>query len=216
METVSPWAFGWTQLLTIIGMAITLFIAIGGFRTFDRWKREKLEERKMEVAFDMLAVAYEAKFVFDHIRRPTSFSYEWADMPEDISETEDQRKSRGEFYAILKRINLNKDYFERVWKLQPRCMAMFGASVEEIFLLLHRARREVEVAAQMFASKMHLSDDMRAKLEHDVWEMGEPAADRVGKKLADFRTRTEGLCKPIIDRDLRGVRRRLRARKASV
>jgi hypothetical protein len=128
-------------------MAITLCIAIGGFRTFGRWKTEKLEERKMEVAFDMLAAAYEAKFVFDHIRGPTSFAYEWADMSEDASETEDQRKSRGSFYAILKRINANNDYFERVWKLQPRCMAMFGASVEEIFVLLHRARREVELAA---------------------------------------------------------------------
>jgi hypothetical protein len=68
-------------------------------------------------------------------------------MSEDASETEDQRKSRGSFYAILKRINANNDYFERVWKLQPRCMAMFGASVEEIFVLLHRARREVELAA---------------------------------------------------------------------
>lgn len=30
-----PWIFGWTQLLTIIGFAITIAIAIGGFRTFD-------------------------------------------------------------------------------------------------------------------------------------------------------------------------------------
>jgi len=37
-----PWIFGWTQLLTIIGFAITIAIAVGGFRTFDGWKREKL------------------------------------------------------------------------------------------------------------------------------------------------------------------------------
>ena len=37
------WIFGWTQLLTIVGMTITIVIAIGGFRTFARWKREKIE-----------------------------------------------------------------------------------------------------------------------------------------------------------------------------
>jgi hypothetical protein len=34
------WAFGWTQVLTLIGFAITIGIAVSGFRTFGRWKRE--------------------------------------------------------------------------------------------------------------------------------------------------------------------------------
>lgn len=28
-----PWAFGWTQLLTLIGFVITIGIAVDGFRT---------------------------------------------------------------------------------------------------------------------------------------------------------------------------------------
>jgi hypothetical protein len=83
-----PWPFGWTQLLTMIGFAITVGIAIGGFRTFGRWKREKLEEKRIEIAFNMLEIAYEAKFVFNNIRSPMSFEYEWKDMPEEIGETE--------------------------------------------------------------------------------------------------------------------------------
>lgn len=34
-----PWAFGWTQVFTLVGFAITLFIAVGGFRTFERWRQ---------------------------------------------------------------------------------------------------------------------------------------------------------------------------------
>ena len=64
----NPWAFGWTQLLTIVGMLLTLGIATTGFRTFGRWKREKLEERRIETAIDALALVYESKFIFDHIR----------------------------------------------------------------------------------------------------------------------------------------------------
>ena len=64
----TPWTFGWTQLLTIIGFIITMIIAFGGFRTFGRWKKEKLEEKRIETAIEALALVYESKFVFDHIR----------------------------------------------------------------------------------------------------------------------------------------------------
>jgi len=33
-------------------------------------------------------------------------------------ENVDRRKEAGPFFAILKRIEDNKDYFDRVWKLQ--------------------------------------------------------------------------------------------------
>jgi hypothetical protein len=63
----NPWAFGWTQLLTLIGFAITIGIAVGGFRTFGRWRREKLEERRIEAALDALTIAHETKFIFQNI-----------------------------------------------------------------------------------------------------------------------------------------------------
>jgi hypothetical protein len=51
-----PWSFGWTQLLTIIGLLITITIAIGGFRTFERWRKEKLEEKRIDIAIEALAL----------------------------------------------------------------------------------------------------------------------------------------------------------------
>ena len=48
----NPWAFGWTQLLTVLGFIITIGIAFGSYRTFERWKREKLEEKKLDVALE--------------------------------------------------------------------------------------------------------------------------------------------------------------------
>jgi hypothetical protein len=66
-----PWVFGWTQLLTIIGMVITTTIAIAGFRTFGRWQREQIEGRKIELALGALSLAHESKAVFGHIRTST-------------------------------------------------------------------------------------------------------------------------------------------------
>lgn len=150
----SQWVFGWTQLLTIIGFLITTGIAVGGFRTFNRWKREKLEEKKIEIAFEALSLAYEAKYVFEHIRSPMAHSHEWEDMPERPGDSEAKRNTRGSFYAVRKRVIGQKDYFERLFKLQPRLMAVFGSKTEEVFMLAHKARREIEVSAEMLQSRV--------------------------------------------------------------
>ncbi|HKO06670.1 MAG TPA: hypothetical protein VJ487_03070, partial [Alphaproteobacteria bacterium] len=90
----TPWTFGWTQLLTIIGFIITITIAVGGFRTFGRWKKEKIEEKRIDAAIEALALVYESKFIFDNIRSEMSFPYEWRDMPVGYG-SEEQRNARG-------------------------------------------------------------------------------------------------------------------------
>jgi hypothetical protein len=191
-----PWAFGWTQVLTVVGFAITICIAIGGFRTFGRWRRENIEDRRIKIALDALTVAYETKFIFQNIRSPLTEGYEWADMPRWENDTEDKRQRRGPFYASIKRINANAKFFERVWQLQPQCMAFFGPKVEDTFMKLHRARRHIEVAAQMLAQRMNefdpiQTDDTRKlyeQLRRDIWDHSgfEPEKDRVGQLLNEF------------------------------
>ena len=77
-----PWAFGWTQVFTIVGLILTGSIATAGFRTFGKWKREKLEEKRIDAAIDALTLVHESKFIFDYIRRSMTFEYEWKEMPE--------------------------------------------------------------------------------------------------------------------------------------
>jgi hypothetical protein len=67
----------WTQVLTIAGFLITIGIASAGFRTFERWRREKIEEKRIDTAIEALALVYESKFVFDNIRSAMSFGHEW-------------------------------------------------------------------------------------------------------------------------------------------
>jgi hypothetical protein len=201
------WAFGWTQVLTLVGFVITVAIAIGGFRTFGRWKREKVEEVRMETAIAALAAAYKSKYVFQHIRSPMSYSYEWDDMPQ-AGETEDRRNRRGAYYAHMKRIGQNKEFFEHLWDLQPECMAIFGADTERLFMLVHQARRYVEVGCEMLSRQVidgEFTADNRAlyeQLRRDVADHGtfEPEKDRVGIMLKDFVQAMERLCRPVIDK----------------
>jgi hypothetical protein len=203
-----PWAFGWTQLLTLVGFTITLVIAFGGFRTFDRWRREKLEERRIEIAFEALTIAYETQFVFQNIRSALAEGYEWAEMPQWDGDTEDKRNRRGPYFAIIKRINANSKFFEQVWTVQPKCMALFGRQVEHTFMKLHQARRNIEVAAQMLAQRAnddHAEDteDTRKlyeQLRRDIWDHGDfqPEQDRVGPLLREFVAETVAFAEPVI------------------
>jgi hypothetical protein len=214
-----PWVFGWTQLLTVVGFIITICIALGGFRTFGRWKREKIEEKKIEIAFEALSIAYETKSIFEGIRSPMAFAYEWADMPRGDGESDDSWNGRGSFYAILKRIERNKDYFDRLWKLQSRFMAVFGPETEEIFMLLHQARRFIEVSAQMLGRRRddraawnESRERLQRQMEADIWsgldgvDYGEeniPDIDRVSRRLQQFRDKIVILCRPVVDREFR-------------
>ena len=211
--TSDPWAFGWTQFLTIIGFVITIGIAIGGFRTFGRWRREVIEERRIETAIEALALSYELKYIFDGIRSPMSFGYEWKDMPKASGESDAEWDKRGPFYAVAKRIQLNKDFFERVYKLQPRCMAMFGKEADEIFLLMHKARRAIEVSSEMLAWKVRQFDGPEddhnqafyEQCRRDIWDMGnyQPENDKVGAQLVEFRDKMERMFRPVIDRNFK-------------
>jgi hypothetical protein len=118
----NPWSFGWTQLLTIIGFFITVSIALGSFRTFDRWKREKIEERRLDVALEALSIAYEAQMVFEDIQRPFIGQYEWQDMP-DQGMDQKEKERRQPLYAVINRLDRHVSYFERVLSLQPKFMA---------------------------------------------------------------------------------------------
>jgi hypothetical protein len=191
----TDWTFGWTQLLTVIGFGIAIY----GVRTFGHWKKEKIEEKRIETAIDALALVYESKFIFNHIRSEMAYDYEWKNMPDSYGSAE-QRNARGPFYAILKRIEANKDFFERAWKMQVRCTALFGPQMEEIFLLLQRARREIEVSAQMLLQTPEPTDMSQANVNTwnefraDVWPAyGQIAkhGDKVGKKLSDFKAKME-------------------------
>ena len=203
-----PWAFGWTQILTICGLAISALFAFRGLRTFDKWRQEQIEQRKIEVALEALAMAYEAKYVFEQIRSRLSTSVEWQDMPQIAGENDSERLRRGSYYAIFKRMQRHSDFFDRTWKLQPKFMAVFGVDSEKTFGLLHKARSSIEVACETlmweFKEQPSREDkenrDFWLQMRTDIWASPGPRAERdqVGRDLDSFVEKIEVLCRPVI------------------
>jgi hypothetical protein len=49
---------------------------------------EKIEEKRIDIAIEALALAYDSKEVFSMIRNPGSMGHEWEDMPRRPNETD--------------------------------------------------------------------------------------------------------------------------------
>jgi hypothetical protein len=217
--TNETWAFGWTQVFTAIGLAMTGYFGWSGLRTFDKWKREKLEERKIETALDALAVAYHSKWIFEHIRAPLVLSGEYADMPKWTGESDNHWQARGSLYAISRRVRHHKEFFDSIWKLQTRCMAVVGPHAEEVFIKIHEARRDIEVAVELLMWHLDQNDpdekdsedteankkQLRADITTGIGKFAKEG-DRVGKKVEEFRSGIEALCRPIVDRTYKANR----------
>ena len=130
-------------------------------------------------------------------------------MPETPGENEEKRRAKGSFYAILKRIEGHRDFFDRAWKLQIRCGALFGQKAEDALLLLQKARREVEVSAGMLVRdpvpEVITENNQRTwdKFRTDVWDGYSEVTnlrDTVSEKLEQCKQSIESICRPALDR----------------
>jgi hypothetical protein len=205
-----PWAFGWTQLLAIVGLLMSAIISFAGLRTFGKWQREKVHERKLEVAFEALTLAYESAMVFDDIRRRLIRPYEWADMPTEKMSDADIERSQTT-YAIINRFSRHNDFFDRVLKLQPRLMAVFGPGMEATVAKLHQARHLIQMACEMLIEipdpRAGTSEwDLVLQARADIFPgstatVKEP--ERVTNLLREFRAEIEAKCGPLVNREFK-------------
>jgi hypothetical protein len=214
--STDPWTFGWTQvisiaghLLTLIGIGATATIAIVGLRTFKRWRREKLEETLIEVAFETLSIAYESKFVFDDIRQRLIRSPEYEDMPRYEHESDKDREGRQSYYAVHKRIERHAPFFESALKLLPRYMAVFGRTVEEEFLKVFVARDRIYEACNLLSWDLRdvepgdrETQQLVLRLRRELYGGSESEPDAVTNLLDDFTKGIEQRCRPVVDREI--------------
>jgi hypothetical protein len=196
-----------------IGILATTVVALAGLRTFGRWRREKLEEKRIEVAIDALAIGYESEFVFDRIRSRLVRDFEYENMKLDegnIIVKDRKREPQGGAYAVLRRIESHDEFFDKALKIEPLFIAIFGEGSKDIFALLHKARRTVETTAEALIDEYRIEldpGDEEGKERRRKWRSNIFASpgkleggDDVGKMLGEFRSKLERTCRPLIDR----------------
>jgi hypothetical protein len=105
-------------LVALFGVIITGIFAIAGLRSFEKFKREKIEERRIELAIDALALAYESKFVFEVIRARAVRRHEYENAADEIAEgvkvSVHVREGQRGAYAVMERIHAQAEFFEKL------------------------------------------------------------------------------------------------------
>jgi hypothetical protein len=200
--------------VALFGVIVTGCFAFAGLRTFNRWKRKKLEEKRIDVAIDALAIGFEASIVFDDIRTRFARVHEYADMK--IARNDQTSQQQGGPYAVLKRMEAKQPFFDKALSLEPKFVAVFGRDKDGIFELLFSARRQVIVTAETLIEddRIGLPENAETRAQRVKWRkqiFASPGTvdpeDEVGRLLQRFRDEIEKLCRPIVNRSFKSGRR---------
>lgn len=205
--------------VALFGVIVTGGLGLWGVRSFDRWKREKIEEKRIDLAIEALAIGFKAHVVFDDIRsRFAQKSY--GDVvrveAEDVISTAYHHRQQ-DYNEVLRRVEAKQPFFDEVLTIEPKFIALFGRDKEAIFKRLFRARHliinAIDVLSELNGADPDATEarEERVKLRKRIFASSgtlDPEdtlgpKDEVGKLLQEFRDEIEKLCGPIVDRSFK-------------
>lgn len=152
-----------------IGAAIAIaFAAYIGRNTFSDWKRQKQEERRIEVAERTLTLAYRLRYDFHSVRTPLidqneldeadsvlrQDSGDWWDQQSD----ELKRRARTA-QAIMNRLRRHHDDWQKIWELKPLALAFFGTAAEQHLDQFWQQYRSLLLDAESYADLSGRGDE---------------------------------------------------------
>jgi hypothetical protein len=142
-------------VVAFVGVLITGGLALKGLNSFERWRREKIEERRIQVAIDALAIAHEAMIVFETIRGRFVANHEYADMSDPSNPSTQGVYKSGQTgpYVVLRRLRHYDEFFERAAKLEPLYVAVFDTQAGDEFALLFQGKAITGISCKRFVRR---------------------------------------------------------------
>jgi hypothetical protein len=189
-------------LSTIAASVVAIFGVV-------QWRFQKIGERKIELAEEMLALFYEAKDVIAFVRGAMSTADESADRPHGENEDQNTANQRDSFYAPIARLRNKQEFFSRLQSLKYRAMATFGRESSRPFMEIIRIRAEILTAAQMLYRSVPdqhnafalpaLGNEMSETLGNKIWDISTDLADdELAARITAAVSEIEGVCSPVI------------------
>jgi hypothetical protein len=206
---------------TVAGSGAVLYAAYVGRQTFKGWKRQKIEERKIAVAEQILTLAYRLKRAFSGIRSPGMAGHESRACETKLREDGviDEATPPGVVSLLitaqgtLTRTTHFKPQFDALLDIMPVAKAIFGDDMETWLNVFWTQRSLVMVAAQslarqgpnqVFRDQEHIDQVLRRRErdEERIWEGGgEDEVDHVANALSASIASMEAVLLPIIRDD---------------
>lgn len=193
---------GWA---TLAGAGAVAYAAWVGRNTFDAWKRQKIEERRIDAAERILTLGYRLRYNLQSVRAafiPNNelqaaedfFKKERAQEWEMASNAEKDRWRTAQAY--LNRLNHHRADWEEVWTLKPIALAFFGQDTEQGLHELWRQYRGIGISADAFASDDGSNAQFSTKLRQEMW--GNADDNPVVQAIEAAVAKLEGELLPVI------------------
>ena len=190
------------------GVGAVAYAANRAANTVDGFRKEKLFERRLETADDVLTLAYRIKRNLAAVRSPMSSGneheaaheilkeYEW--YQNLLEEQELRQAQQGQLIRMrLKRYNAD---WERIFEVMPKARAYFGEEVEVQLQKLCEQVTCVTDSADMYMTDERIYADFSTELKQDIWDKGlkDPKKNRVGVAIEEAIDVLEKILLPIL------------------
>ncbi len=189
------------------GVAAVVYAAWRAANTIDGFRQEKLFERRLETADDVLTLAYRIKRNLAAVRSPMSGGNEseaaheilkGAKWYQSLPEDKQRQAQQGQLIRLrLKRYDAD---WERIFDVMPKARAYFGEDVEAQLQKLWQQVTRVNVSADMYSTDKRTDHDFTTKIEQDMWDMGMTVPERnpIGVAVDEAIDSLESVLLPIL------------------
>lgn len=184
-----------TGLATLAGAAAVAYAAVVGRSTFEDWRRQRQEERRIDAAEQIMTLAYRLKDTIHSVRSPLIQTHELKRAAKDLQGfdgwdlySEEQRSRARTAQSILRRLKRYRKEWREVWSLKPLALAYFGPDVDRALHRFWAIHLEVAVAAQSFRDDFDVDgDELKAVRKLMIrWGKPDPIAEKVDAAIEDL------------------------------
>lgn len=209
-DATGSWMQAWAGFAQA---GVLAFAAWKAADTFKSWRRQKIEERRIDAAERLLTLAYKLKRAFSIIRSPITDQRAKEDATIalmgagiDLESLESEKRTRViESQVVLDRINSFAEEWNDVAILSPTATAFFGDDMDALLKEFWRQKTAVQVAAENYPDDPGDDPQFSRDISTTIWEDRQRIAhdgDKVGMKLANTIAKMEKMLLPIIRADI--------------
>ena len=230
--TVVDWAATGTMLQGIggIGGALAVIVAaVLAANTFNAWRRQRIEERRLVHAEAALTLAYKLERAIGSIRNPAHFGPELEGAEQTLRQQgvitdttpRGQHQSLITGQVVLDRITAHSVLYDKLDELRPSIRAVFGSDAEAELATFQNETQKVRAAAVGYArtGREHYRNqqawerDMERseRYGHVIWEdseinaEGDLVEDRIKKAVAVAVAALETRFRPYFDANVKST-----------
>lgn len=138
-----------SEFVTTISVVIAAASFVYGISA---WRREFLGKRQIELAEEILALAYEIEEIISFIRSPFSNTSEGNTRKRQDYETEEETELLNRAYVVFERYSSHEEKFAKFRSMKFRFKATFGRDAGKPFEEIDKVMREIFASAHMLGS----------------------------------------------------------------